>query len=88
MAWRIELTATAAKQLSRLGAVEARRITRFLRDRLAGADDPRRLGRALTGPLGGLWRYRVGDYRVICEIRDDRLVVLVLRIANRRDAYR
>jgi len=88
LAWRIELTATAAKQLSRLGAVEARRITRFLRDRLAGADDPRRLGRALTGPLGGLWRYRVGDYRVICEIRDDRLVVLVLRIAHRRDAYR
>ena len=88
MAWRIELTATAAKQLSRLGAVEARRITRFLRDRLASADDPRRLGRALTGPLGGLWRYRVGDYRVICEIRDDRLVVLVLRIAHRRDAYR
>jgi mRNA interferase RelE/StbE len=51
-------------------------------------DDPRSLGKALTGPLGGLWRYRVGDYRVICDIQDGALCVLVLQVGNRREVYR
>lgn len=64
MAWRIDLTATAAKQLGKLDKAEARRITVFLRQRLATLDDPRSTGKALTGPqLGTYWRYRVGDYR-------------------------
>ena len=66
MVWRIELTETAAKQLSKIGKVDAKRITTFLRERIG--DDPRASREALTGPLGGLWRYRVGDYRVICEL--------------------
>ncbi len=86
MAWRIELTATASKQLSKLGKVEAARIIAFLRDRVA--DAPRSTGKPLTGPLGGVWRYRVGDYRVICELNDGRMVVLVVRIGHRGDVYR
>ncbi len=86
MAWRIEFTDTAAKQLSKLGKVEAKRITKFLRGRIG--EDPRAAGKALTGPLGGLWRYRVGDYRVICEIQDEVLRILVLRVGNRREIYR
>lgn len=86
MVWRIELTQTAAKQLAKLGKVDARRITTFLRERVV--DDPRAAGKALTGALGGLWRYRVGDYRVICEIQDGALCVLVVKIGNRRDVYR
>lgn len=88
MAWRIELTETANQQLAKLDKVEARRITKFLRERLAATDNPRNTGKALSGPLGGLWRYRVGDYRLICDIQDGVLCVLVLRIGNRREAYR
>jgi mRNA interferase RelE/StbE len=57
-------------------------------ERVATKDDPRALGKALKGPLGDLWRYRVGDYRVICDIQDKVLTVLVLRVGNRRDVYR
>ncbi len=88
MAWRIELTETANKQLAKLDKVEARRITKFLRERLAATDNPRNTGKALSGPLGGLWRYRVGDYRLICEIQDGVLCVLVLKIGNRREMYK
>lgn len=89
MAWRIELTATATKQLGKLDPQEARRITAFLRERLATHEDPRSLGKALTGPtLGTFWRFRVGDYRLICDIADGALRILVLEVGNRRDVYR
>ena len=89
MAWRIELTATAAKQLAKLDKGEAKRITSFLRQRIAALDDPRSTGKALTGPhLGAYWRYRAGDYRIICDIQDDALCVLVIEIGNRRVVYR
>lgn len=88
MAWRIDLTETAIKQLSKLDKVEAKRITTFLRQHLAALDNPRSTGKALTGPLGGLWRYRVGDHRIICEIQDAVLCVLVVKIGNRRDVYK
>ena len=89
MAWRIELTATAVKQLSKLDKAEARRITGFLRERLAPLADPRSTGKALAGPnLGAFWRYRLGDHRIICDIRDQALCILVIDIGNRRDVYR
>ena len=89
MAWRIELTATAARQIGKLDKSEAKRITSFLRQRLATLDDPRSTGKALTGPqLGTYWRYRVGDYRIICDIQDGALCVLVIEVGNRRDVYR
>ena len=88
MAWKIELSETAVKQLSRLDKPDAKRIRTFLRQRLEKLDDPRSIGKALTGPLGSLWRYRVGDYRLICDIQDGVLCVLVLRIGNRREVYR
>ncbi len=88
MAWRIELTETAAKQLSKIDKVEAKRIIGFLRERLAGHGNPRSAGKALQGSLGELWRYRVGDYRIICEIFDGMLRVLVLRIQHRSKAHR
>jgi mRNA interferase RelE/StbE len=88
LAWRIDLTETATKQLLKLDKVEAKRVTTFLRQRLAALDDPRSTGKALTGPLGDLWSYRVGDYRIICEIQDEVLRVLVVKIGNRREVYR
>jgi mRNA interferase RelE/StbE len=89
MAWRIEIDPAADKELSRLDPPVARRILRFLHDRLAPLDDPRSLGEALRGSrLGAFWKYRVGDYRIIAAIEDDRLVVLIVRIGNRRSVYR
>ena len=89
MAWRIELTATAVKQLAKLDKNETKRITSFLRQHLAVLEDPRSTVKALTGPhLGAYWRDRVGDYRIICDIQDSALCILVIEIGNRREVYR
>ena len=89
MAWTIEFSDRAADQFRRLDKVVAKRIRKFLLERIADADSPRALGLALQGEqFSGLWRYRVGDYRLICEIRDKALVVLVVQIDHRREVYR
>ncbi len=89
MAWTIEFRAKAEKQLQRLATRDAARIISFLEDRLAAHENPRELGIALKGhALGGYWRYKVGDYRIICDIQDQRLVVLVVEVGHRRDVYR
>jgi mRNA interferase RelE/StbE len=79
--------ADAARELRKLGHEAQRVILDYLRKRIATADDPRRFGRALTGDPKGLWRCRVGDYRIIVSIEDDRLIVLVVTIGHRRDVY-
>ena len=88
MAWTVDYTHTALNQLRKLDKQSARRILDFLDERVAQRDDPRSTGKALTGPLGGLWRYRIGDFRVICEIQDGELRVLVVELGNRREVYR
>jgi mRNA interferase RelE/StbE len=87
--WTIELTEAAQRQLQKLGHTEAKRIRDFLAHRLSASDDPRRVGKALKGKeFENLWRYRVGDYRIICQLQDMRLVVLVVEIGHRREIYR
>jgi mRNA interferase RelE/StbE len=88
LVWTIDYTNTARTQLRKLDKQAAKRILDFLDERVAGRDDPRSTGKALTGPLGGLWRYRIGDFRVICDIQDGALRILVVQLANRRDVYR
>ena len=89
MVWTISYTDTARKQLRKLDKQSARRILDFMDERIAGAQNPRDTGKALTGPLlGSFWRYRVGDYRIICEIQDGKLRVLVIEIGHRREVYR
>lgn len=88
MAWKIEYSETAVRQLRKLDKSTTRRILDFMDKRIAPAEDVRSLGKALRGPLGEFWRYRVGDYRVICEIRDLQLRVLVVRVGGRKDVYR
>lgn len=89
MAWTIELTDAALRQLERLDKTAGRRIWKFLHERLAPMENPRSIGQALHGQhLGEFWKYRVGDYRLITRIEDNRLVVLVLRIGHRREVYR
>lgn len=89
MGYRIEFDPRAEKELEKLDPEVARRILRFLRERVAVLDDPRSIGEALRGPeLGRFWKYRVGDCRLICHIQDQRITVLVLRVGHRRDIYR
>jgi mRNA interferase RelE/StbE len=88
LTWKVEVDRRAAKELRSLDPDGRRRILRFLRERVATAEDPRRFGRALRGQSAPLWRYRVGPYRLICSIEDERLLVLVVRVAHRREAYR
>lgn len=88
MAWRIELTDSARKTLKKIDPPVARRISTYLRERIATADEPRDLAKSLQGELGQYWRFRVGDYRLVCDIQDDVLRVLVIRIAHRKHVYR
>lgn len=88
MTWRVEFESQAEKELSRLDPQYARRILKYLHERIATDDDPRRFGDPLRHGLSGLWKYRIGDYRVICDIRDEVLLVLVVRIGHRRHVYK
>jgi mRNA interferase RelE/StbE len=88
MTWRIEFDHAAAKELNKLGATAAKRIVEFLSLRIAKLDDPRSLGEALKGRLGELWKYRIGDYRLIVDIRDGVLLILVVRVGHRREIYK
>ena len=79
----------AAKELNKLDSVSIRRILKFLHERVSRLDDPRSIGEALKGSkLGEFWKYRVGDYRVISRIEDGRMLILVVKIGNRRDVYK
>ncbi len=89
MAWTIELDADARKDLKKLDPQIPNRILTFLNKRVAQLENPRSIGEALQGPkFGEFWKYRVGDYRVICRIEDDVLIVIVVTIGNRREVYR
>jgi mRNA interferase RelE/StbE len=89
MAWKIELSREAEHDIDRLDAQIARRILKFLYERIAKQENPRSIGQSLAGSkLGNFWRYRVGDYRVLCDIQDQRLVILVVQIGHRREVYR
>jgi len=89
LAWRIEFSEGARKSLGKLDRPVSSRILKFLTDRVAASEDPRSLGQALCGStLGEFWKYRVGDWRIVCSIQDERVVVYVLRVGNRREVYR
>ena len=87
MSWTVEVMPRALKALKKMDKPTARAIRDELRA-IEKLENPRSRGKALTGNLRGLWRYRVGDYRMICDILDDELVVLAIEIAHRSEAYR
>lgn len=89
MVWLIKFEDDAKKELAKMDKQVARRITAFLRERVATLDDPRSIGEALKGSkLGEFWKYRVGDYRIISSIEDGELRIMVVKIGNRREVYR
>ena len=89
MAWRVELSKAAERQFGKLDRSNQQRIASFIDQRLMTLVDPRVLGQALKGTrLGSFWRFRVGDYRLICDIQDEKLVIVVVEIGHRRGIYR
>ena len=89
MGYEIEFDPDAVKDLKKLGRPVQQRLVGFLRERVAILDDPRSIGEALAGAkLGNYWKYRVGDWRIVCDIQDTRIVIGVLRVGDRREGYR
>jgi mRNA interferase RelE/StbE len=88
LVWTIEIARTAERQIKKLDRDAQRAIVHFLHVRLQSADNPRQWGKPLHGDKKGLWRYRVGDYRLICDIQDERIMVLVLQVGHRGDVYK
>ena len=87
MAWTVEIDAFAQKQLRKLDRPVQRRLLDWLDERIEGCKNPRHFGEPLRGDLNGLWRYRVGDYRIMCEIQEQKLIVLALAIGHRCEIY-
>ncbi len=88
MPWKIEFDQDVEKDLKKIDRQMQRRILDYLRQRVATSTDPRTLGKSLRGPLSHLFRFRVGDYRVICQIKDAQILILVISIAHRKEVYR
>ncbi len=86
--WQIKISRTAEKQILGLDRTAQKRFLDFLRERLYSSGNPRQFGKPLHGDKKSLWRYRVGDYRLICDIQDEQITVLVLHLGHRREAYR
>jgi mRNA interferase RelE/StbE len=85
--WTVEFDDRARRELRKLDSGVQDAILRYLRERIAITEDPRRFGKPLRRNLAGLWRYRIEDFRLICRIEDDRVVILVLQVGHRRDVY-
>lgn len=88
MAWKIQIDKKALKAIAALDNPIKRRIAIFLRDKLAKLENPRLIGEALQGQLRKFWKYRVGDYRLVCRIEDETVTVLVLRVEHRKEVYK
>jgi mRNA interferase RelE/StbE len=87
LGWTVEVSSFAEKQLRKLDRPIQKRLIDWLEDRIEGCKNPRHFGEPLRGEMAGLWRYRIGDYRIICEIQDQQLVVLALAVGHRREIY-
>lgn len=86
--YRVEFTEKALKALKKLDRYTALLITAWIRKNLEGCTNPRQHGKGLVGDKSGQWRYRVGDYRLLAEIQDDKIVILILNVGHRREIYR
>lgn len=89
MVWNIELSPEFRKNLTKIGAEDARRILKFLHEHVRLLDNPRSIGEPLKGSrFSGLWRYRVGNFRIFCEIQDEKISILIVQVGHRREVYK
>lgn len=88
MTYRVETTSRFDREFKKLDFYTKRIIKSWIQKNIADCEDPKAHGKSLSGYKKGLWRYRIGDYRLICEIEDNKLVILALNIGHRRDIYK
>ena len=88
MAWKLEFTDTAKRQLAKMDRAWQSKILDYLESDIANLPDPRGRGKALVGDKKGLWRYRLGDFRIVCDILDAELVIVAVLIGHRKEIYR
>lgn len=86
--YRVDYTDKVQKQFSKLGSNSSEMIRKWIHKNLDGTDNPRLHGKPLVGDFSGKWRYRIGDYRLLAEIRDDELLILALEVGHRMEIYR
>ena len=87
MTWKIEFDAEVEKELRKLGHTAQKKIITFLKEKIILSDNPRLLGKPLSGDLTGVWRYRVGDYRILAQLEDKNFIVLVIHVGHRKNVY-
>ncbi|OJX13141.1 MAG: addiction module toxin RelE [Caedibacter sp. 37-49] len=87
MKWNLRFQKDAKKEFLKLDPQIQRRILQYFKERILTIDNPRTLGKSLTGNLNEFWRYRVGDYRIICKIEDDNIIITVVMVGHRREVY-
>lgn len=85
--WTIKIDSRVEKELKKLDKVAQKRIINYLKEKVITQENPRLLGKSLQGNKQGLWRYRVGDYRIICQILDSELIILVVKVGHRKNIY-
>jgi mRNA interferase RelE/StbE len=85
--WQVLFLPTATKQFEKLDKAICRMINKYIKERLTTSEDPRRFGKELVGNLKEFWRYRIGDYRLICKIEDEQVLILVVRVDHRKEVY-
>lgn len=88
MVWKIEFDAGVEKDLKKLGHIAQKKVLKYIKEKVMTADNPRSLGKPLSGKLSDIWRYRVGDYRLLAKIEDEHFVILVIHVGHRKDVYR
>ncbi|MBF0819037.1 type II toxin-antitoxin system RelE family toxin [Streptococcus acidominimus] len=88
MSYKLVISESVRKQLKKMDKHVGLMLAKDMKKRLDGLTNPRQLGKALTGKFKGLWRYRVGTYRIICDIQDDKLIILAIEIGHRKEIYK
>ena len=87
MAWEIQFDSRAVKELKKIDKTAQKRIINYLKQQVASQENPRTFGKALKGDNRGLWRYRVSNYRIICNLLDNTMIVLVIKVGHRKSIY-
>ena len=88
MTWKIEFDAGVEKDLKKLGHPAQKKILKYIKEKIMTSGNPRLLGKPLSGKLSDIWRYRIGDYRLLAKVEDEKFVILVIHVGHRKDVYR
>ncbi len=88
MSYKIEFSDIAVKNLRKMDSASRKKVLEYIKDVISKVDNPRLIGKSLVGNLKGLWRYRTGNFRILCQITDQQMLILIVKIAHRKDIYK